>query len=259
AALFGTHGEIPKIVLFPATTEDCFYMMGEAFNLAEKYQCPVIVMTDLALSLSKQTTDILDLHGVTIDRGLIVTDPEAQLAAGAEFPRYQMTESGVSPRVFPGVKGGLHHVTGVEHMESGRPNETAPNRKLMMEKRMRKLQGLELPNSVERTGDADADLVIVGMGSNYGAIEEAMLKLQAEGSKVAHAHVRALLPFPTATLQTAIGNAKQVLVVENNATAQLKHLMAFFGVQHPAVSSLLKYDGRPFLPTEIFNHCKEMM
>ncbi|MBX5436028.1 MAG: 2-oxoacid:acceptor oxidoreductase subunit alpha [Alicyclobacillaceae bacterium] len=260
AALFGTHGEIPKIVLCPATTEDCFTVMADAFNLAEQYQCPVIVMSDLQLSLSKQTTDHLKLDDISIDRGYVLSEADLQAHTTPQgFKRYEFTESGISPRVFPGTKGGLHHVTGVEHVETGRPNETSPNRKVMMEKRMRKLQSVELPNSVVSTGDEDADLVVIGIGSNVGAIEEAREQLAAEGYKVGHAHVHALFPFPTKSLQAAIAKAKQVLVVENNYTGQLRHLMSFFGVQHPNVSSLVKYDGRPFLPVEIYNHCKGLM
>ncbi|MCF8565382.1 2-oxoacid:acceptor oxidoreductase subunit alpha [Alicyclobacillus tolerans] len=260
AALFGTHGEIPKIVLNPATTEECFTIMGQAFNLAEKYQCPVIVMTDLALSLSKQTTEAFDLSAIQIDRGNIVSEADiTSRAEGEEFKRYEFTESGISPRVFPGEKGGIHHVTGVEHVESGRPNETTLNRAKMMEKRMRKLEGVEIEGSVVRTGDENPDVIMVGIGSNVGGIGEAVQKLQAEGLKVAHAHIHAILPFPTQMLQNAIAGAKKVVVVENNATGQLHRLMNMFGVSHPAISSYLKYDGSAILPVELYNHCKELI
>lgn len=260
AALFGTHGEIPKIVLNPATPEECFYSIADAFNLAEYYQCPVIVMTDLQLSLSKQTTDVLDLSKVVIDRGDISVGGEADVAAGGEqFRRYAFTESGISPRVFPGTKGGIHKVTGVEHSENGRPNESAVNRQKMMDKRMKKLEGVELPGSVVRTGPTDADVVVVGIGANVGSIAEGCERLQNEGYKVGHAHVHAILPFPTQMLYDAIKDAKKVVVVENNATGQLRNLMSFFNVQHDNVSSYLKYDGRAFLPSEIYDHVKGML
>jgi len=260
AALFGTHGEIPKIVLNPATPEECFEVAGRAFNLAEHYQCPVIIMTDLQLSLSKQTTELLDQNAITIDRGFVVADTSLPQAAGAEeFNRYEFTESGISPRVFPGSKGGIHKVTGVEHSENGRPNESFVNRQKMMDKRMKKLSGVELPGSVVRTGDEHADVVVIGIGANVGCIGEACERLQTEGYHVAHAQVHAILPFPTKMLQEAIGDAKKVVVVENNATGQLRSLMSFFGVDHPAISSLLKYDGRAFLPIEIHDHIKGML
>lgn len=259
AALFGTHGEIPKIVLNPATPEECFYMMGDAFNLAEAYQCPVIVMTDLQLSLSKQSTEPLRLQDIQIDRGHVANATELADAAGAEFKRYEVTDNGVSPRVFPGVKGGLHHVTGVEHLETGRPNESATNRQQQMDKRLRKLHDVELPFSVQRTGDENPDVLLIGIGANIGGIGEAVGKLRADGMKVAHAHVHALLPFPTKMLQKAMEGAKRVVVVENNATGQLRNLMSFFNVNHDHISSLLKYDGTPFLPVDIYRYCKELV
>ncbi len=259
AALFGTHGEIPKIVLNPATPEECFYMMADAFNLAEHYQCPVIVMTDLQLSLSKQSTEVLRLDNVDIDRGALIQASTIDTPAGEEFKRYEFTPSGISPRAIPGTKGGLHHVTGVEHVETGRPNETARNRKEMMDKRMRKLHGVELPGSVKRSGDADPDILLVGIGATYGGISEAVGKLQADGLKVAHAHIHALMPFPVHLLEEAMQGAKQVVVIENNATGQLRSLMSFNNVHHDHITSMLKYDGTPFLPVEIYRHCKELV
>ncbi|QQE80384.1 2-oxoacid:acceptor oxidoreductase subunit alpha [Alicyclobacillus sp. SO9] len=263
AALFGTHGEIPKIVLTPSTPEECYTSVGEAFNLAEKYQCPVIVMTDLQLSLSKQTTDVLKLEDITIDRGLIATESdfndEGERQSG-EFKRYEITESGVSKRAFPGAKGGVHHVTGVEHMENGRPFENPANRQKMMDKRLRKLEGVEIENSVVRTGDENPDVLVIGIGANTGAISESMSLMRKDGMKVAHAQLHALLPFPVQQLNEAMKGAKKVVVVENNGTAQVKRLMAFFDVKHHEdVSSLLKYDGTAFLPVDIYNYCKGLV
>ena len=260
AALFGTHGEIPKIVLTPATPEECFYVVGDAFNLAEQYQCPVIIMTDLQLSLSKQSTDVLDHKAVNINRGLIATSAEAaEKQSHGDFKRYELTESGVSPRIFPGTKGGIHKVTGNEHFENGRPAEAADNRKNMMDKRLGKLKDVEIPGSVVRTGDENADVAIIGIGSNIGAIAEATETLRAEGHKVAHVHLHAILPFPTHALQQAVNGAKRVVVIENNATGQIKHLMSFFGVTHPDVQSILKYNGQPFLSSEIHDEIKGML
>lgn len=259
AALFGTHGEIPKIVLTPATPEECFTVMGDAFNYAEKYQCPVIVMTDLQLSLSKQSTNILKLNDIHIDRGAVASASELEDTDTKEFKRYAFSDDGISKRVLPGTKGGIHHVTGVEHQETGRPNEGPENRVKMMDKRLNKLKDVELPNSVVRSGPANADVVIVGTGANIGSIQEAVEMLQADGLKVANAHVHAMLPFPKNMLSDAIRDAQKVVVVENNATGQLRHLMSFFGVEHDGITSLLKYDGKAFLPVEIYSHCKELM
>jgi 2-oxoglutarate/2-oxoacid ferredoxin oxidoreductase subunit alpha len=260
AVLFGTHGEIPKIVVAPSTAEECFYMTADAFNYAEKYQCPVILITDLALSLANQTVEPLDYNKVTIERGKIATEEQlAQVAPGQLFKRYEFTEDGISPRVFPGMKGGLHHVTGVEHNETGRPDENAANRVKMMDKRLSKLQGIELPNSVTYNGPEDPEVLVIGIGSTVGVIDEALERFQAEGLKVAHAHVKVLSPFPTATLSKYVSKAKKVVVVENNATGQLLHLMKFFGVNHDAMTSFLRYDGNPFLPIQVYDHVKGLI
>ncbi|MDF2859236.1 MAG: korA, partial [Neobacillus sp.] len=121
AMIYGTHGEIPKIVMAPSTVQEAFYDAAEAFNLAEEYQCPVILLTDLQLSLGKQTVEPLDFDKVEIRRGKLVTGEIPEAENKAYFKRYEVTEDGVSPRVIPGMKNGIHHVTGVEHDETGKP------------------------------------------------------------------------------------------------------------------------------------------
>ena len=125
AMIYGTHGEIPKIVIAPSTVEEAFYDTAEAFNFAEEYQCPVIILSDLQLSLGKQTVEPLDFNKVEIRRGKLITEDLPEIENKGYFKRYEVTEDGVSPRVIPGVKNGIHHVTGVEHDETGKPSEGA--------------------------------------------------------------------------------------------------------------------------------------
>ena len=128
----------------PSTVEEAFYDIVEAFNLSEEYQVPVIFLTDLQLSLGKQTVEPLKLDKVEIRRGKL--DLEVELPERenkAYFKRYEVTEDGVSPRVLPGMKNGVHHVTGVEHDETGKPSESAINRKDQMDKRFRKMENLK--------------------------------------------------------------------------------------------------------------------
>lgn len=260
AVLFGNHGEIGKIVLTPSTPEECFYATVDAFNYAEKYQCPVILMTDLALSLASQSVKPFDYEKVTIDRGRLATQEELdQVPAGQMFKRYERTEDGISPRVFPGQRGGLHHVTGVEHSEIGRPDEGPKNHVLMMNKRLNKFEGIELPNSVSYAGDANPDVLLIGIGSSVGAIGEATDRLRKQGIQVGHAQIKVLSPFPVETIKSYLNSAKQVIVVESNGTGQLFHLLQFFGLSHPEMKSYLKYDGTPFLPKEIETHVKGSM
>lgn len=258
AALWGTHGEIPKIVLAPATAEECFYTTIDAFNLADKYQVPTLVLTDLALSMADQTCEPFSYDAVQIDRGALASAEDlAATEPGQLFKRYKLTEDGISPRVFPGQKGGIHHVTGVEHSEVGRPTEDAALRTKMMNKRLGKIDGIELPNSFSFAGDEDYDLLVIGFGSTKGLIDEALERRRAAGEKVAHLHIRVLNPFPTASVQSYVDRAKKVLIVENNATGQLKNVMRFNGVKGEFVSQL-KYDGNPYVPHEIESFIKEM-
>ncbi len=150
-AALGGHGEFPRVVVTPLTVEDCFDAAADAFNLAERYQCPVVLAPDLALAMCRQTIDGLDFARVRIDRGALA-DPEdlALMAAGdgsgaaghgGHFQRYAPLPSGVSPRAFPGQAGGQHLVTGTEHDATGTVTDAPGNRAVQHAKRLRKLVG----------------------------------------------------------------------------------------------------------------------
>jgi 2-oxoglutarate ferredoxin oxidoreductase subunit alpha len=251
-------GEIPKIVLTPSTVEDCFYHTIEAFNLAEEYQCPVILATDLALSLGKQTVEPLDYNRIEIRRGKLLKDvPEHDAEL---FSRYEVTEDGVSPRTIPGQKNGIFHVTGVEHNELGRPSEDPINRINQMDKRLRKLKGFKYPYALKTDCEHETpDVLIVGVGSTLGTITEAKARLEAEGHKVNHAQVQIILPFPIDELKPFVDAAKTVVVVENNATGQLADLVKLHIGGADKIKNMLKYDGNPFLPFEIQQKVKELI
>jgi 2-oxoglutarate ferredoxin oxidoreductase subunit alpha len=259
AMIYATHGEIPKIVLAPSTIEECFYDTIEAFNLAEQYQCPVIILTDLQLSLGKQTAEELDYKRIAINRGKLVSETPAPENPDKLFERYAFTEDGVSPRIIPGTKHGIHHVTGVEHDQEGRPSENALNRKKMMDKRLNKLANLKVTNPIlVDAPHQDADLLIIGMSSTGGTIEEARGRLEKEGIRANQAMVRLIHPFPASELLPHIQRAKKVVVVENNATGQLADQIKLHCGNHDKIQSLLKYDGNPFVPNHIYSACKEM-
>ncbi|GJM80864.1 hypothetical protein HMSSN139_33600 [Paenibacillus sp. HMSSN-139] len=244
-------------MIAPSSIEECFYDTVEAFNLAEKYQVPVIVATDLQLSLGKQSCEMLDYSKVSIDRGYLVKDiPDRD--DSSMFNRYAFTENGISPRVLPGEKNGIHHVTGVEHDESGRPSESTVNRKKMMDKRLRKLAQLEVTNPVHlQAPHAEPDLLIIGMGSTGGTIDQARVHLSEDGVKTNHMTVRLMHPFPTEQVLPQIAKAKKVVVLENNATGQLANLIKQNVGYHDKIVNVLKYNGNPFLPSEVYEECKK--
>ncbi len=259
AMIYGTHGEIPKIVMAPSTVQEAFYDTAEAFNLAEEYQCPVIILSDLQLSLGKQTVEPLDFSKVEIRRGKLQTGELPELDAKGYFKRYEVTEDGVSPRTIPGMKNGIHHVTGVEHEETGKPSESAANRIAQMDKRFRKISNLKFDTPVYKNAPhEEADLLIVGFNSTRGAIEEAIGRLEQDGLKVNHAQVRLIHPFPVDEMLPLVQSAKKIAVIENNATGQLANILKMNVGHADKVHKVLKYDGNPFLPHEIHSKCKEL-
>lgn len=259
AMIYGTHGEIPKVVLAPSTAEEAFYDAMEALNIAEEFQVPVILLTDLQLSLGKQTVEPLQYDKIQIRRGKLRDEEQPETEAGM-FKRYEFTEDGVSPRSIPGVKNGIHHVTGVEHNEVGRPSEDTVNRRKMMDKRLRKLNNLTVTNPILIDAKHETpDVLIVGMGSTRGTIEEAVQRLESDGVKVNTAHVRLIWPFPEKELQPYVEKAKSVIVVENNATAQLANQIKLHVGMKEKIKSVLKYDGNPFLPSIVYKECKELL
>jgi 2-oxoglutarate ferredoxin oxidoreductase subunit alpha len=260
AMIYGTHGEIPKIVIAPSTVEECFYDAIEAFNLAEKFQCPVIIVTDLQLSLGKQTAETLELDKIKIDRGALRSDNLPALEENKLFKRYEFSEDGVSPRVVPGMKNGIHHVTGVEHDQEGRPSESPINRKKMMDKRLKKLESVRITNPIHIDAPHETpDVLIVGMSSIGGTIDEARERLTKDGVTSNHMTVRQLYPFPTDLIAPYAEKAKSIVIVENNATGQLADQFKLRVGHADKVKNFLKYDGTPFLPSEIHTGCKELL
>ena len=176
------------------------------------------------------------------------------------FKRYEVTEDGVSPRVIPGMKYGVHHVTGVEHDETGRPSESAPNRNAQMDKRFRKIENIKFNTPVYKNAPHEkADLLVIGFNSTRGVIEEAVTRLEKDGLKVNHAHIRLIHPFPTDELLPLVNSAKKVVVVENNATGQLANIIKMNVGNISKINKMLKYNGNPFLPHEVYTKCKELL
>ncbi|WP_323710474.1 2-oxoacid:acceptor oxidoreductase subunit alpha [Mammaliicoccus lentus] len=257
--IYGTHGDIPKIVIAPTSASDAFYLTIEAFNIAEEYQCPVILLSDLQLSLGKQTVESLDYDKIEIRRGALIEEDMETPEDKAYFKRYALTDSGISPRVLPGTKGGIHHVTGVEHNEEGKPSEGAENRQLQMDKRMRKTAQLLIDEPVKSNEKYDeADILYVGFISTIGAIEEAITRLDKQNVKVNHIQIRQLHPFPTDAVQEAFNKAKKVVVAEHNYQGQLSSIIKMNVNHQGKIINQTKYDGTPFLPHEIEDKALEI-
>ena len=247
--IFSGHGEIPRVVIAPGTVEESFYLTVAAFNIAEKYQVPVFILSEQALCQSKATLPPLELGAVSVDRGKLRRN--GALSVG-EYNRYEFTSDGVSPRAIPGVEGGMHLAPGSEHNDGGVITEDARNRAKMMEKRMRKLVSMrpDLPKA-NVLGDPAARARIIGYGSNRGPIAEAQERMAAEGMPTAFLQLRTLWPFPEDEVKAFIEGGDHVFVVENSFTGQLDRLIRYVVGPSPKLHPVLKYNGKPFRPIEI--------
>ena len=261
-AIGSGHGDAEKIVLAAASIEDCYYITQEAFNLAEKFQTPVIVLSDLQFGMCKQSVPAFDLHRVGIERGKLIREglPELDTKKKEYFHRFEDVEDGISPRTIPGVKNGMFLSTGLEHNVFGKPAEGVGDRVMEMEKRHRKFAGV--PEAITpfyvNHEDTECDLLLVGITSTGGAIDEACEALEAEGKKVNHLHLRLLSPFPAEALRPYIEGAKKVLIVEEDLTEQLRELFAIHFSSHDKLLSCLQYDGTPFTASTILKKAKEV-
>ncbi|MEE9514593.1 MAG: 2-oxoacid:acceptor oxidoreductase subunit alpha [Candidatus Brocadiales bacterium] len=252
--LHAAHGEFPRAVLAPGTAEEAFYIMGKAFNLAEKYQTPVIVMSDQHLADSYWTIDDLDVNKITIDRGQLLT--EKDLAKQDGYRRHAFTASGVSPRALPGTPGALVVTDSDEHDEEGHLSEDLGIRTRMVQKRMKKLEGLAneiIPPSIY--GSKEAKTLLIGWGSTYGAMREAVDTMNSNGGSAAMMHLSEIWPFPSAHVTGAMEKAEECFVVENNATGQLARIIKT-ETGKTVTAKILKYDGLPFSPEYILKSLK---
>jgi 2-oxoglutarate/2-oxoacid ferredoxin oxidoreductase subunit alpha len=257
--IYGAHGEIPRIVIAPSDIEECFYQTIRAFNLAEKYQCPVIVATDQYLSQSQRTTQPFDLSKVTIDRGWLLTDDELERLNGP-FKRYLITDRGISPRTIPSQERGIFKTTGVEHVETGNATENPDARARMMQKRFLKLDTFRkedmLPPKI--FGSPEGDITIVGWGSTKGVILEVMNRFKhEEGIDLRLMQLLDIWPFPDQAVADVLSTSRQVIVVENNFTGQMASLIR----QQTGIECLkvVKYNGAPFSPAELYQRLKELI
>ena len=254
-------GDYPRVIAAPLDIGDCFKLMPEIFNLVDRFQCPGIVLCDLLLSEGRLSVDPQDLNFQPfVDRGgLITSNGEPH----EEYKRYLITESGVSPRAIPGIPGFTHVVSSDEHDENGvlisDEYTNATKRRAMMEKRMRKVDGIE--KSVpppQLVGPANADVTLIGWGSTWGVIEEAIELLRDQGISANQLQIRWLVPLHGDAIVEILKNARHTIIVENNYSGQfaryLRSETSFVPNGH-----IRKYDGEPFMPHHIVEAVKEQL
>lgn len=249
------HGEFPKMVISLRNGEDAFYQTARAFNLSEKYQIPVVLLSDQNLSDSMVTYDPFDFDKISIDRHLSSNDA---IVKGERYKRYKYTEDGVSPRIIPGkIEDQVVLVDSDEHDEYGNIAESAEVRTKMVDKRLRKLESLK--KEVQEPwfiGEEQPEHLILAWGSLYGAVKEAVDKLVLEGISIGALIFGDIWPLPTEKLGEMHKTVKNLIAVEQNSTAQLDSLIRqemLIKCNH----KILKYDGRAFSGEEIYDRLKK--
>ncbi len=250
-AVYGAHGDAPRIVLAPGDVEESLYYMIQAFNLSEKYQCPVVYLTDQSLAHRTQTFPWPDFKKVPLLNRELPTDKD--LREG--YVRFKMTETGISPMALPGMEGGCYAATGLEHSEKGSPNFTPKMHAQMSAKRAKKIEVCSREKGfTARFGAPQAKIGIVGWGSTQGALREGVNLAAKEGIPVAHLQVKMIYPFPEADLQEFLSSVEQVIVAELNFSGQYNQLLrSHFLV--PTIA-LTKCEGLPFYAEEVLDKIK---
>ena len=256
-----SQGDFPRIIIAPSSVKDCFDTAVESFNLADKYQCPVIIVTDLLLSEHPETVEPEDFTAdVPIDRGEMVTEWKE---SDGDFKRYKFTKSGISPRTIPGTANTMYIAATDDHDEQGvLISDVFCNsavRRKIAEKRMKKLDlALKDLPAPKIEGPAGADVTLIGWGATEGVIREAVKLLNASGVRTNQLHFKYLLPFHSAEATVILKGTKRTIGVEMNSTGQFMRLLRAETGHQPS-ETILKYDGEPFEPAQIAARVRDII
>jgi len=248
--LHAGHGEFPRAIFSPGTVEECFHLTRRALELAERYQGPMFLLTDQFLADSYRAVvpfEVEDLEPVRAGK---------EAVGSAPYLRFAITESGVSPRLFPGMTENLVVADSDEHTEDGHITEDLSVRGQMVEKRLRKGEGIQaevIPPEME--GEANPDLLLVSWGSSKGAVQEAASRMRSNGEKVATLSFSQVWPMVPEQFMSPLESARQVVSIEGNAFGQLARIIrreTGFYIK----KKVLRYDGLPVTPEYIFRELR---
>lgn len=247
-ALYAGHGEFPRIIFAPGRLEDGFYLTQKAFNLADKYQIPVFILTDQCFIDSYYNIPAMKVEKTAIESHIIKTDKS--------YKRYKLTENGISPRGIPGYGEGLVAVDSDEHDEEGHITEDLDLRTKMVNKRLEKLESIKKELlAPELIGSENYKNLIIGWGSTYHVVKEALEELGREGTSFLH--FRQVYPLHPET-EKYLQKAEKRILVENNATAQLGKLIKLnTGVE--IENKILKYNGLAFTVEEVRSNLEKYL
>ncbi|HEY9715332.1 MAG TPA: hypothetical protein V6C72_17805, partial [Chroococcales cyanobacterium] len=256
-----SQGEFPRLIVAPRDVADAYQTTIDSFNLADKYQLPVVIMSDLLLSEHPETVDPSQMKlEQKIDRGEIVSEwPEEN----GKFKRFKFTQSGISPRALPGTANTLFTNASDDHDEESilisDMFTSPPVRRMIMQKRMRKIELMlkELP-APQLEGAKDADVTLVCWGSTYGVVKEAAELLTAQGVKTNFVVGKYIYPFHAKEFTEILSKAKKKISVEVNFTSVFaRYLRSETGIAMDA--HINKYDGEPLEPQMIVDQVKDLV
>ncbi len=252
--LYCGHGEFTRAVFTPGTIEEAYYLTIHAFNLAEKYQIPVLIMTDQYLADSYRNISELDRNAIKVKRFIISREASKNIT---NYKRYELTDSGISPRAIPSWINDVIYADSDEHNQEGHITEEARVRESMVEKRLyKKMQGLEKEVIEPKSYNFEkATIVIIGFGSTFGAIKEVS---DASSGKIGFIHLPQVWPLPKKGLTDLLKSKQKVITVENNASGQLAKLL-HSEADIKIEKSILKFDGRPFNADDLIEEVNKLL
>jgi len=261
-AVYGAHGEVQRAVLAPTSVMDCFTITVDAFNLAEEFQIPVLVMQDTVLAVRTESIPRPDPSLKVVNRRTFAyqaspNGPGYDAASGPErYLRYQITNDGVSPMAIPGTPGGAYVATGLEHTQAANTSSDARNHSAMTEKRFRKLDGVvQKAPAANEYGDPSAEIGFLTWGSTLGVVAEAIDRLKADGIKAHALAPRLVWPLPTHQIDPFLKGKKVVYVPEVNYTGQFAQLLKT-QYQDVEFTRINVYGGQPFNVSHILDAVK---
>ena len=247
--LHAGHGEFPRAVFAPGTLEECFNLTRKAFELAEKYQGPMFVLTDHSFADSYRDMEPMDVSKLSFVRPQ--GDPSS---VKTPYLRYRITRKGISPRLLPGLSKHLVVADSHEHTEDGHLTENLSLRPKMVDKRLRKGDGIRSEViAPDFQGDRKPEVLLISWGSTKGAAEEAAVQLRSRKRRVATLHFSQVWPMVPDQFVKVLEQSKQVICVESNATGQLAQLIrkeTGFVIK----KRISRYDGLPITPQYILRH-----
>jgi 2-oxoglutarate ferredoxin oxidoreductase subunit alpha len=255
AAVFGGPGDSPRIVIAPTDVSECYTYSLKSFQLAEKYQTPVIVLSDFFLN--NRVENVSPLSASEEEKADWNIYPEE--AVKGEYKRFEINESGISPRSIPGMEGYNFSTTGLEHAERGIPNYSPENHMMMTEKRHRKIHSslMDLPAPVEFSSGGSFHVGVIAWGSTFGSALEAVYRSQEKGAKVAALKITSLFPYHADTIRQFMDRCEEVLIPELNFEGQLANLIGH--LHRKDVIRLGRTTGIPFPVSAIFEKIEEML